>query len=93
LKKAETEHHEINHKAQATNQSVASLMGELQHTEAKQANFKHMISENEAEIDKIASRLENQKKQIGKIEKTTVPMKYQVWMAGLDSSQKRLVWT
>jgi septal ring factor EnvC (AmiA/AmiB activator) len=60
------EHHEINRKAQATNQSVTSLMGELQHTEAKQADFKHTISENEDEIDRIASRLENQKKQIKK---------------------------
>jgi hypothetical protein len=30
-------------------------MGELQHTEKKQANFNHTISENEAEIDRIAS--------------------------------------
>jgi peptidoglycan hydrolase CwlO-like protein len=70
-----------------------NLMGELQHTEAKQADFNHTISENEAEIDRIASRLENQKKQIEKIETTTIPMKYQVWMAGLASSRKRLVRT
>jgi septal ring factor EnvC (AmiA/AmiB activator) len=93
LKNAEKEHHEINRKAQATDQSVTSLMGELQHTEAKQADLKHTISENEAEIDRIASRLENQKKQIEKIETTTIPMKYQVWMAGLASSRKRLVRT
>jgi hypothetical protein len=30
-------------------------MGELQHTEAKQANLKHTISKNEDEIDRIAS--------------------------------------
>jgi chromosome segregation ATPase len=82
LKNAEKEHHEINRKAQATDQSVTSLMGELQDTEAKQADLKHTISENEAEIDRIASRLENQKKQIEKIETTTIPMKYQVCVDG-----------
>jgi predicted nucleic acid-binding Zn-ribbon protein len=87
------EHHEINCKAQATDQLVTSLMGELQHTEAKKADFKHMISKNEAEIDRIVSRLENQKKQIKTIEKTTIPMKYQVWIARLASSRKRLVQT
>jgi hypothetical protein len=40
--------------------------------EAKQANFYHMISENEAKIEKIASPLENQKKQMEKIERTTI---------------------
>jgi structural maintenance of chromosome 3 (chondroitin sulfate proteoglycan 6) len=73
LKKAETAHQEINRKAQATDQSVTNLMGELQRMEAKQADFNHTISENEAEIDRIASRLENQTKQIEKIEKTTIP--------------------
>jgi hypothetical protein len=55
LKKTETEHQEINCKAQTTNHSVTNLMGELQHREAKQANFNHTISKNEAEIDRIAS--------------------------------------
>jgi hypothetical protein len=56
LKKAKTEHHEINRKAQATDQSVTSLNGELQHmTEAKHADFKHTINKNEAKIDRIAS--------------------------------------
>jgi hypothetical protein len=36
-------------------QSATNLMGELQHMEAKQANFNHMISKNEAKIDRIAS--------------------------------------
>jgi hypothetical protein len=35
--------------------SVMNLMGELKHTEAKQANFNHTNSKNEAEIDRIAS--------------------------------------
>jgi hypothetical protein len=60
-------------------------MGELQHSEAKQ----HTISKNEDEIDRIGSRLENQKKKIEKIETTAIPMKYQVWIAGLASSRKR----
>jgi peptidoglycan hydrolase CwlO-like protein len=47
-------------------------MGELQCMEAKQANFNHMISKIEAKIDRIASRLENQKKQMEKIERTTI---------------------
>ena len=72
---------------------MTNLMGELQCMEAKQADLNHMISENEAEIDRIVSRLENQKKQIKKIEKTMIPMKYQVWMPGLASSRKRLVRT
>jgi chromosome segregation ATPase len=55
LKKTETQHQEINRKAKVTNHSVMNLMGELQHMEAKQANFNHMISENEAEIDRIVS--------------------------------------
>ena len=63
IEKCREEHHEINRKAQATNQSVTSLMGELQHTEAKQANLKHTISKNEAEIDRIASQLEKNKMQ------------------------------
>jgi peptidoglycan hydrolase CwlO-like protein len=49
-------------------------MGELQHMEAKQADFNHMISENEGKIDRIASRLENQKKQMEKIERTMIRM-------------------
>jgi predicted nucleic acid-binding Zn-ribbon protein len=64
LKKTKTEHQEINCKAQATNHSVTNLMGELQHTEAKQADFNHTISKNEAEIDRIVSQLENHKMQI-----------------------------
>jgi predicted nucleic acid-binding Zn-ribbon protein len=51
-----------------------NLMGELQHMEANQVNFNHMISENEAEIDRIASRLENQRKQIKMIEMRMIPM-------------------
>ena len=73
LAKAEAAHQEMNRKAQATDQSVTNLMGELQRMEAKQADFNHTISENEAEIDRIQTRLENQKKQIEKIEKTTIP--------------------
>jgi peptidoglycan hydrolase CwlO-like protein len=46
----------------------------MQHMEAKQANFYHMISKNEAKIDKIASQLENQKKQMEKIERTMIHM-------------------
>jgi predicted nucleic acid-binding Zn-ribbon protein len=53
---------------------VTNLMRELQRMEAKQADFNHMISENEAEIDRIVSRLENQKKQIEMIEMTMIPM-------------------
>jgi hypothetical protein len=33
-----------------------------QHMEAKKANFNYMISKNEADIDRIVSQLENQKK-------------------------------
>ena len=69
MKKTETEHQEINCKVQATDHSVMNLMGELQHTEAKQADFNHMISENEAEIDRIASRLENHKMQIERLKR------------------------
>jgi chromosome segregation ATPase len=70
LKKTETEHQEINHKVQATDHSVTNLMGELQHMEAKQANFNHTISENEAEIDRIANRLlENHKMQIERLKR------------------------
>jgi peptidoglycan hydrolase CwlO-like protein len=50
-------------------------MGELQHSmEAKQADFNHMISKIEAKIDRIVSRLENQKKQMEKIERTMICM-------------------
>jgi translation initiation factor 2B subunit (eIF-2B alpha/beta/delta family) len=66
----ETEHQEINHKVQATNHSMMNLMGELQHTEANQANFNHSISKNEAEIDRIASQLlENHKMQIERLKR------------------------
>jgi hypothetical protein len=51
-----------------------NLMGELQCMEAKQADLYHMISENEAKIDRVASWLENQKKQIKIIEMMTIPM-------------------
>ncbi len=74
LAKAESEHQEINRKAQATDQSCTNLIGELQRMEAKQADFNHTISENETEIDRLQNRLENQKKQIEKIEKTSVPL-------------------
>ena len=73
LRKAEREHQDINRKAQATDQSVTNLMGELQRMEAKQADFNHAIGENVAEIDRVQSRLENQTKQIEKLEKTTIP--------------------
>lgn len=73
LAKAESAHQEINRKAQATDQSVTNLMGELQRMEAKQADFNHTITENEAEIGRVESRMENQKKQIEKIEKTIIP--------------------
>jgi hypothetical protein len=48
---------------------VTNLLGELQHTEAKQANFNHTISKNEAEIDRIASQLENHKMQIERLKR------------------------
>jgi predicted RNase H-like nuclease (RuvC/YqgF family) len=45
-------------------------MGELQHMEAKQSDFiNHMISKNEAEIDRIASQLENHKMQIERLKR------------------------
>mmetsp|Transcript_10802 Transcript_10802/g.19558 ORF Transcript_10802/g.19558 Transcript_10802/m.19558 type:complete len:1083 (-) Transcript_10802:860-4108(-) len=74
LAKAESAHQEINRKAQATDQSCTNLIGELQRMEAKQADFNHTISENETEIDRLQNRLENQKKQIEKIEKTSIPL-------------------
>ena len=73
LTKAETKYREINRKAQATDQSVTNLMGELQRVEAKQADYSHTISEVEADIARIQTRLENHKKQGEKIEKTTIP--------------------
>jgi chromosome segregation ATPase len=48
---------------------VTNLLGELQHTEAKQANFNHTISKNEAEIDRIASQLESHKMQIERLKR------------------------
>jgi hypothetical protein len=41
-------------------QSVTNIMGELQSMEAKQADFNHMISKNEAKIDR-KSKEANQK--------------------------------
>jgi peptidoglycan hydrolase CwlO-like protein len=70
LKKTEMKHQEINRKVQATDHSVTNLMGELQHTEAKQTNLNHTMSKNEAEIDRIASRLlENHKMQIERLKR------------------------
>ena len=60
--------------------------------EAKQADLNHTISENEAEIDRIQPRLDNQKKQIEKIEKTTIPSlerRLPAWTAKLDDSRKK----
>jgi peptidoglycan hydrolase CwlO-like protein len=44
-------------------------MGQLQHTEEKQANLKHAISENKDEIDRTASQLESQKKKIKRLKR------------------------
>ena len=73
LAKAEAAHKDINRKAQAQDQTAANLMAELQRMEAKQADFNHTIAENEAEISRLETRLENQKKQMETIEKSTIP--------------------
>jgi structural maintenance of chromosome 3 (chondroitin sulfate proteoglycan 6) len=73
LTKAEAEHRSVNRKAQSTDQAVTNLMGELQRLEAKQADFNHILSEIESDIDRLEKRVESQQKNTEKIEKTVIP--------------------
>lgn len=73
LRKVEAEHQQVNRKAQEVDQSVTNLMQELQRLEAKHAELTHMISEKETDVDRMQARLENHKKQIEKVEKTSIP--------------------
>jgi chromosome segregation ATPase len=48
-------------------------MQELQRLEAKQAELNHQVAAKETDLDRLESRLENRKKQIETIERTTIP--------------------
>lgn len=48
-------------------------MQELQRLEAKNAELSHVVTETETDLERLQSRLENHKKQVEKIEKTTIP--------------------
>jgi structural maintenance of chromosome 3 (chondroitin sulfate proteoglycan 6) len=74
LHSAEQEHQEVNRKAKEVDQSASNVMQELQRLEAKHAELTHMITGKETEVERMQSRVENHKKQLDKVEKSTIPL-------------------
>lgn len=73
LRSVEREHQQLNRKAQEVDQSVTNVMQELQRLEAKHAELTHVVTEKETDFERVQTRLENHKKQVEKVEKTTIP--------------------
>lgn len=89
LQTAESKYHEKNRKAQQVDQTISNLMQTLQNLEAKHAELTHTVTEQEDALEKLQTRLENQKKQAEKIEKTTIPA-LEREIAGFKADMERL---
>lgn len=73
LARTESEHGEVKQKAEAIDQSATNIMGELQRLEAKHADLDHMLTEADAEVKSIQTKLDQHQKQASQIEKVTIP--------------------
>ena len=73
LKDAERGYQEGQRRAQQADQATTNLMQELQRLEAKHAELSHMLTAKETDYERLQSRLENHKKQVGHIESSTIP--------------------
>lgn len=73
LRRLEREHRHMTQKSHQIDQSVTNLMAELQRLEARHAEITHKATEDETELERVQSRLENHKKQAEELEKTSIP--------------------
>jgi structural maintenance of chromosome 3 (chondroitin sulfate proteoglycan 6) len=89
LRTVERDYNDMKRKAQEVDQGIQNLMQELQRLEAKQAELNHTVAAKESDLDRLESRLENHKKQIETIEKTTIPP-LERNITDLDGDLKRL---